>query len=324
MRLLRPLGVFFLKVGGDWSFALATLLAYNFLTAIFPLFLGVLALAALFLPAGLTRQVADLLSTLLPPEVTGSSGLNLNLYSVLTAFRSSSGITATVSLLGFVWTGSNLFSAMENCFSIIFRVRGRHPVRQKLMSIGMVLLFAVFAPLAVLSTTISSSVPYLLARFGAVPHDGVLVAGTTYLVSAVLAFVLFLAIYVIVPNRPMRWGEVWAGALIAAVLFVIVNSSFPVYASRFMIHAWFGRVLLVLSILALWFWVTSVILIIGAQVNAVFLLKERPLDVDLAGAVCRVAAEQRTRTDEVTLRRDRDASASDSIDERDQQAVGGQ
>ncbi|MCL4540792.1 MAG: YihY/virulence factor BrkB family protein [Chloroflexi bacterium] len=289
MSRLRLFGGFLQKLGGDWIFGLASLLAYNFLTAIFPLFLGILALVALAAPSSVTRQVAGLLGSMLPLEVTSKEGLNLDLYSILTGFQKSSAITATISLLGFLWTGSNLFSAMESCFNIIFRVRGRNPIRQKIMSLTMVLLFAFLAPIAVISSTLSSSIPHFIHIFSLLPYHPILFRLLSFGFSIAIVWLMFSVIYYFVPNREMHIRQVWPGALVSAMLFVAINASFPLYLSHFVIHAWFGRIMLVLGILALWFWVISVILIIGAQINAVFVLGERPLGVDIAGAVCILA-----------------------------------
>lgn len=282
---LRPLGDFLQKFGNDWAFNLCTLLAYNFLTAIFPLFLGILALGAFVLPPAQLHDLASALTYSLPVGVTNPNGLNVNLYSMLENFHKASKLTAIISFVGFIWTGSNLFSAMENCFSIVFRTRGRDPVRQKLMAIGMVFLFAVLGPLAVLGATVSGLFPTLAAALGHVPDNALLLSAGGYLVGAGVSFLLFFLIYQVVPNRRMYPAEVWRGALIAAVLFEIVNAAFPFYAGRFMTHPWFGQALLVFGILAFWFWVVSLIFVLGAELNSFLALKQRALPADVAGLV---------------------------------------
>ncbi len=282
---LRSITDFLQKFGNDWAFSLSTLLAYNFLTATFPLFLGILALGALVLPTAQIRDLASVLTYSLPGGVTSATGLNVNLYSMLVDFHQASKLTAIISFGGFIWTGSNLFSAMENCFSIIFRTRGRDPVRQKLMAIGMVFLFAALAPLAVVGGTVSNLFPTLAADLGHVPDYALLLTISGYGVGAVVSFLLFFLIYQVVPNRRMYPWEVWRGALVAAVLFEIMNIAFPYYAGRFMAHAWFGQALLVFGILAFWFWVVSLVFVFGAELNSYVALRQRALPVDVAGLV---------------------------------------
>lgn len=286
---LRTVVEFLQKFGNDWAFSLCTLLAYNFLTAIFPLFLGILALAAFVLPPAQLHELATALTYSLPIGVTSPNGLNVNLYSMLQNFHQASKLTATLSFIGFIWTGSNLFSAMENCFSIVFRTRGRDPVRQKAMAIGMVFLFAVLGPLAVLAATVSGLFPSIAAALGHVPDNALLLSAGGYLVGAGVSFLLFFLIYQVVPNRRMYPSEVWRGALVAALLFEVVNAAFPYYAGRFMTHPWFGQALLVFGILAFWFWVVSLIFVLGAELNSFLALKQRALPADVAGLVQREA-----------------------------------
>jgi hypothetical protein len=82
-------------------------------------------------------------------------------------------------------------------------------------------------------------------------------------------FVLFAAIYTIVPNVPIRWRYAWRGALFGAVAMAIVNNLFPFYTAHFLGTKQYGTAALATSIvLVTWFWFFSLILLIGAQINA--------------------------------------------------------
>ncbi len=115
MGLVKRVQAFWAKFSNDWCMNLSGLLAYNFLTAIFPLLLGILALGALVLPDAVIHPMADKLNSLLPMgAAAGSPGnLNIDFYTVLQGFKRASGLTALVSLL---WTGSNLFGVMAQCY----------------------------------------------------------------------------------------------------------------------------------------------------------------------------------------------------------------
>jgi membrane protein len=276
---------FFKKFGNDWCTNLAGMLAYNFLGAMFPLLLGVLALSALFLPSSLVQQVGTSLNGAIPSAANGSSGLNLDFNSVLQNFRQASGLTAIISLLALLWTGSSLFGVMENCFSIIYRTKDRTFVWQKLMSIAMIVIFAVLTPLSFVASTISGSYQQLTRGFGGIPGLGLLFAAGGYLIGILFAFALFFLIYVIVPNLEIAPGHAWRGGLVAAVLFEAVNLVFPVYTTHFMGKSQFGSVAGLLAVLTLWFWVISLILLLGAEVNSFFALGQRATADDLPGVL---------------------------------------
>lgn len=277
MGMIKRAKAFWTKFGNDWGMNLAGLLAYNFLTAIFPLLLGILALAALLAPASLIQQLAGKMNTVLPASLT--SGANINFYTILQGFRKASGITAVVSLVGLLWTGSNLFGVMENCFSIVFRTKTRGFLEQKVMSIAMIVIFAILAPLAVVASSISGSVSGLTHAFGNVPGLGLVFAVGGYAVGVLLAFVLFFLIYLVVPNMAINPRDVWRGALFAAVLFEIVNLAFPLYVRTQ--HSQFGQFALLLALLTFWFWVVSLILLLGAEMNSFAALGQRAAGGDL-------------------------------------------
>lgn len=275
MSWVKRISAFWAKFSQDWGMNLAGLLAYNFLTTIFPLLLGILALGALILPDSIIRQLADSLNKALP----SSGGPSLDFYAILSGFKRASGVTFIISLVGLIWTGSNLFGVMENCFSIIFRTRTRSFIWQKLMSIGMIVILAILAPLAVSASSISGSVSALAKLFGNVPGIGLLFGLGGYLIGVLIAFILFFLIYLIVPNRRMTPGAVWPGALFAAVLFEIVNLVFPLYVNGQ--HSQFGSFAGLLAILVFWFWVLSLIIFLGAELNSFAAMGQRAIAGDL-------------------------------------------
>ncbi len=272
---------FFQKFGNDWAMNLCSLLAYNFLGATFPLLLGILAIGALFLPASMLRQVGDGLNGTIPT----SANLNLDFNSVLANFHHASGPTAVISLLALLWTGSGLFGVMENCFSLIYRTKDRDFIWQKLMSIGMIVCFAILTPLAFVASSISGSYEQVSHGFGDVPGLGTLFAIGGFVIGALFAFVLFLVIYVVVPNLRLGWSHAWRGALVAGLLFEAASLAFPIYATNFGSKSQFGAIAGLLAVLTMWFWVISLILIVGAEVNSYVALGQRATADDLPGVL---------------------------------------
>lgn len=140
------------KVTDDWVMNLAGMLAYNLLTAILPLIVGLAAIAGL--PLGnfsIRRQVIRTLSDSLPPAFRDA----INLPTIVETFSQSSGLLGLLGLLGLIIGGSNLFVTMEDALNVIFRARSRSFVRQRLVAIGMVFLFAVL----VVVFTVAGSLP---------------------------------------------------------------------------------------------------------------------------------------------------------------------
>jgi hypothetical protein len=50
----------------------------------------------------------------------------------------------------------------------------------------------------------------------------------------IIAFLLFLLIYTVLPSRPLRLQDAWRGALIAGALLELYDIAFPLYAAHFL------------------------------------------------------------------------------------------
>jgi membrane protein len=293
---------FFEKFGKDWCMNLAGMLAYNFLGAFFPLLLGILALSALLLPPAIVQQIGSNLNGAIPSAANGQNGLNIDFNSVLRNFQRASGPAAIISFVALLWTGSSLFGVMENCFSIIYRTKDRDFIWQKLMSMGMIVIFAVLTPLAFVASSISGSYQQLSSAFGSLPGLNVLFAAGGFAIGALFGFALFFLIYLIVPNIRIHPRHAWPGALVAGVLFEAGSLMFPVYTTHFAGKSQFGAVAGLLAIITLWFWVISLILLLGAEVNSFFALGQRATADDLPGVLhgMKVHEEMRRGPDEAS------------------------
>jgi hypothetical protein len=125
-------------------------------------------------------------------------GTQTALIEGMNSLQHQTGLFALLALVGFLWTGSGLFGAMEEAFSVVFQTPTRPFLRQKLMAVAMMGLFAVLALLAVGTSALS------------------LTKGDTgYVVQVAIGvvsgFVLFFAIYTVVPNRRQRLSRVLPG-----------------------------------------------------------------------------------------------------------------
>jgi len=111
---------FVFKFANDWSMNLASMIAYNLITAIFPILLAILSIVGLVLQIsahGHIQDVAAAIDRAFPRQLDHS----IDIKTLLDSLVSITGPLAIASFIGLLWLGSNLFSNMENAFSIIFR-----------------------------------------------------------------------------------------------------------------------------------------------------------------------------------------------------------
>src|SRR5919202_1315690 len=182
--------------------------------------------AALYVLSSLSpqafQQVVAQISGALPSGMTGA----INLNALKTNLVHITGPLALISLAGLLWGGANLFSSMDNVFSIFFRTKARSFLAQKLMAIGMVVILAILLPL---SLAASSVVTAGSSAFGSVlpPSLTIVLSIVGPLTSLFVLWVLFLVIYMVVPNTKVPFRIAWRGAAAAAVLFAPFDLLFP-------------------------------------------------------------------------------------------------
>ncbi|HKW21348.1 MAG TPA: YihY/virulence factor BrkB family protein [Ktedonobacterales bacterium] len=292
---IAPLAHFWQKLSNDWIFNLAGLLAYNFLMSIFPILLALLAIAGFILNTispGSEQQLINAIAGALPGGASGTGGVIVKV--ALTNLQRQAGVLFVVGLVMAIFTGSRLFVTIENCFGIIFRLRGRNLIRQNIMAIGMLLLYIVLVPIVFLASIVPSAIVGALHANGAATgFAGVLIHLVGLLVAFLVALVLFAAIYIVVPNRPVHFYEVWKGTLIAAVLLVLYELVFPIYQSIALKSNSYGSVAGFAIVILVFFYYLAVILLLGAEINS-WASGQRETAGDIAAIVHEVQAHNTT------------------------------
>jgi membrane protein len=257
---------FYFKFTNDWTMNLVAILSYNVLISFFPLILAIITILS-FVPSvtGNTHAVVDQINTILPSEVRSQ----LKIDSLINSVSSKFGLLTLFSILGLLWAGANLFGAIESAFAVIFRVKTRKFPDQKLMALAMIILFVILLPLSFISSFFVGAASTTLGKILPSALNGPLAVIISLAASLASLFVLFLAIYTVVPNIPIRWRNAWRGALVAAVAMWVINSIFPFYTSHFVGTKQYGAAAIGTAIITIvWFWFFSLILLIGAQINA--------------------------------------------------------
>jgi YihY family inner membrane protein len=260
------LKAFIIKLGKDNVGMLAGNLSWNLLTSLVPLIVGLVAITGAVMHDPATRKsVVDHIAA----ATQGFSRQDID--AILKGSGQHAGLLGIIGFLGVLWGGSNVGGAISTVFQAIFEVRGRPFVKEKLIDIGMIFIFAALMIVIILGSTASALVSGLIAR---VPVPGVAQA-VGILVDLLAAFLLFAAIYLVFPNirPPFRFGNVWKGALVASVLFTILSQVWGIYAD-FQHFSKYGQVVSVLLILIAWIYFFSVILVMGAEVVAFGALEE--------------------------------------------------
>jgi membrane protein len=143
-------------------------------------------------------------------------------------------------------------------------------VKTRLLSLGMVLIigFLLLTSL-VISMGITAVIQY---ADDWIPVPPVLVAGTDLAASLIITTLLFGMMFKVLPDVQLRWGDVWRGALLTAVLFVAGQYLISVYLTRAAPASTYGAAGSLVMVL-FWVYYSSLILFFGAAVAKVAILR---------------------------------------------------
>ena len=255
------LGRFWAKFMADFSTYGAVLIAWQSLFSLFPLIVGFLAIFSLVLQdPSQRRALAENVAQQFPSQVT-------DLLGFMEETRQLGGVLGLISAAGLIWSGFWLFDTMAFVFNRFYRVPDRSYLAETVMALTMMAVYVVLISVSVLAAGISTFLVGLTDRV--LPFD---IPGFApivgWLVSLASAILMFLAVYRFVPNASLTISEVWRGAAVAAVLFMLLNQVFPLYLRLFGGGFAAYKTLGLFLILMTWFYFLGIILVLGAAINA--------------------------------------------------------
>src|SRR3989442_2341635 len=214
----KSLQEFWTKFNNDWVMSFAAGLAFNLITAIFPILIAILGSAGLALRQLSPSAEAELktsLQHLFPGQLSSQSNF---LTLALNSLDKSAGLLLVIAILLAIFGGSRLFVTIEGYFDIIYHTRPRGPIKQNIMAVSMLLVFVVLTPLMIFASSIPAIVHSILkaTAFNPIAGNAFIYGLAGILVAVLITWVLFEAIYLVVPNQHISFRNSWLGALVAA------------------------------------------------------------------------------------------------------------
>ncbi len=233
-------------------------LAFNLITAIFPIAIAIIAIAGLIFGSfdpSFQGTLIQSIENVFPQQI--SSGHILE--PALKSLSKNAEFLVIIAVLIAIFGGSRLFVSIENYFDIIYHTRPRDVIRQNIMALAMLLLFIILVPLMVFASSIPALVQSILKAtpVSQVSDNGFIFTALGIFTALLITWVLFEAIYIVVPNQHISFRNSWLGAVVAAIALQIYLIVFPFYVTHFLILLFF-------------FYYFAVILLLGAEINAFF------------------------------------------------------
>ncbi len=243
----------------------AAALSYYFLFSIFPILLFFTALAHLMPVHHLVRQLMETVAVLLPAEAAAL--VRETLRQIVT--RAGQPGLVSLGALTAIWAGSAGMASVMTMLNVVYHVRdGRPWWKRRGIAVLLTVAFAVFLIGATLLLMLSSRIGAGIARVVA-PRSGLEGLGNavTLVLALAAALLAFELIYYLAPARA-RWHWLTPGSLTAAVLWMAMSLALRLYVTSVahydIMYGSIGGIILLL----LWLYLTSLVLLVGAEMNA--------------------------------------------------------
>lgn len=256
-----------LKFIGDRGPNLAVLIAWNFLQTIIPILLILLAVGGFILQVlgkGQSEIQHFIFSYFPNTNGTGSA-----LVGAVTGAQKHSGIFALLALASFLWSASSLFGCLEQVMADCYGIKTRNFVLQKLVAVGLMLLFCVLMVIAIGGNSMVALLRRLQLPF--VPNwvtQGATGPLLSTLVTIVSGVVLFFVIFWLVPRQNPQPRHALPGAIFSGILLYVLSLVFPLYLSLNKGINQYGSEFAFLFTLLFFFYFLGLITVLGIEINA--------------------------------------------------------
>ena len=246
----------------------ASELAFNFVIAVFPALLVLLALFSIFAShaSGLREQLFDMLPRLVPAQAA-----DLIAKTVQEVTSTGAGGKLTFGLVFSLWAAAGGMSSMMSALNAAYDVKERRPWwRAKLIAVGLTLVVVALILIALTIVLFGNQIAgWVGARFGI--HEGVVLMWRIlqWPVAFLIMTVTFAIVYYYGPDvKEQHWYWITPGSLLGVLLWLATSFGFRVYLNYFNSYSQTYGSLGAVIILMMWFYVTALGFLVGGEINS--------------------------------------------------------
>ncbi|MBA4143802.1 MAG: YihY/virulence factor BrkB family protein [Nitrosospira sp.] len=256
----------------DYAPSMGAALAYYTMFSIAPLLLIVISTAGLVFGEEAVRgEIFGQLRGLMGEE--GALAVQGLLESVSKPEEGAAGaIIGTILLL---IGATTVFGELQDAFDRIWRAPGRDKtsgvwalVRSRLLSFGMILGIGF---LLMVSLVFSAAIAALGKWLGPVTDIEMVAVGINLAISFALTTGVFAMLYKFMPRVRIQWRDVWAGAIVTALLFTVGKFLIGLYIGKSAISSGFGAAGSLVVVLV-WVYYSAQIFLLGAEFTRAYSL----------------------------------------------------
>jgi membrane protein len=258
------------RVDEDDLPGLSAQLAYYFLLSLFPLLIVLFTLLP-YIPIphqdmlGIVRDFAP---------VEAMDLIEKNVHDIM---NHRNGGLLSFGIIGTIWSSSNGISAIVKAFNKAYNVKES---RSFIVSRGMAILLT-FGMIFVLILAIVLPVfgreigVFLFSQMGYTTEFIKVWDTFSWLVSAIILFLIFTGLYWIAPNVKIKCRSAFPGAAFATVGWIISSIGLTFYVGNISNYSLTYGSIGAIIVLMIWLYISAFIIILGGEINAFYSEKYR-------------------------------------------------
>jgi len=247
---------------------LAAALAYYTIFSIGPLLIIIVAIASLVYQNGeAKKQISDTISSLMGP------GADPILKSLDQPQKGGSIIASIIGIVTLLLGASGVFGQLKDALNTMWEVKPKEGqgilamLRERFLSFSMVLGTGF---LLLVSLVVSAGLAAVGKWLASVLPGGDIIGNiANYLVTLLIITAMFALLFRFLPDAKVAWKDVWIGAGITAILFVVGQIALGIYLGSGSIGTTFGAAGSIVVALV-WIYYSSLIFFIGAELTQTY------------------------------------------------------
>lgn len=253
----------------DWAGAVT----YAGVLALFPFLLFLIALASVIITPEQADAIVQQLRQVAPGAVTDIVGQRIQQLG-----RQQNVGLLTVGALGALWAASGGMMAVMRALNITYDVKEGRPFwKVRLIGIGMTVFTSVLGLVAAL---VAVATPPLAERIGGPIGTAILLLRLP--VAGLVAMLIWAVLYYVLPDVEQEFKFITPGSVGGVIVWLLASWGFSLYVANFgsydKTYGSLGGVI----VLLLWMWISSVVLLLGAEANAI--IEHRSVEGKRVGA----------------------------------------
>ena len=257
---------------------LSAAISYYTLFSLFPLIVAIISGLSFLLGQESIDELANRVAQQSPVSEETIS-------EIITSAVNSRNIAGIVGILGLLWAGTAVFGSIRKGINATWGItRPRSFLKERLIDITFMVAAAVLMLISIFSTAILTYLMEILEFITRETYvDGALL--WERLASALpptLSFIVFFAIYWLLPNTNVKITEPLPGAIFATTGFEILKNVFVWFIGNSSIYSTIYGSVGSIVVLLVWVYVSSIILLFGSTITSRFsqysLVKEKEIE----------------------------------------------